>query len=303
MQQALGSQYAGRTVDSLELGILWLSIVGPEQISMSRYVQAVQNDIIAEAFSNRVIVPNHTTTDDVNWWIRHKYRDLHLDIDNNPGVDIWRRPSKIAEYPDSAHHFVGGLAGDGRTNGENIIIRRGDVVTLDSDIMLLGLETDSHQHAYVLLEGESDVPQELKEALRIVNDIQDEYKKEFKVGLTAAEILDAGEKIPRDPRIIESRFAFHPPPNFIRRFTANDLQFSRGTYVAGMGRGYKQHPLLSPTLRLHYNTLYAFEPHTVVAVPGWSEQGLELGIGQIAAFTENGLVYLDRPMLEWHVVK
>jgi len=28
-----------------------------------------------------------------------------------------------------------------------------------------------------------------------------------------------------------------------------------------------------------------------------------MGIGQIAAFTENGLEYLDRPMTEWHVVK
>ena len=131
---------------------------------------------------------------------------------------------------------------------------------MDSDILLLGLETDSHQHAYVLLEGETDVPTELKEALEIVNDIQDEYKKEFRLGLTTAEIRAAGDKIPRHPRIIESQFAFHPPPNFIWRFTANDLQFSRGTYVAGMGRGYKQHPLLSSNLPLHYNMRFSFEP-------------------------------------------
>jgi hypothetical protein len=303
MQQALGNKYVSRTVDSLELGILWLSIMDPVQISMYRYVQGVQNDVIAEAFSNKVIIPNYTTTDDVNWWIRHRYRDLHLDIDNNPGVDIWRRPSKIAEYKDSSGLFRGGLAGDGRTNGENVIIRRGDVVTLDSDIMLLGLETDSHQHAYVLLERETDVPEELKEALRIVNDIQDQYRKEFILGRTAGEIRESGNRIPRHPRIIESSLSFHPPPMFIRRFTANDLQFSRGTYVAGMGSRYKQHPLLFPAIKLHYNMIYAYEPHTTVAVPGWGEHGIELGIGQIAAFTENGLEYLNRPMLEWHVVK
>ena len=49
--------------------------------------------------------------------------------------------------------------------------------------------------------------------------------------------------------------------------------------------------------------IFAYEPHTTVAVPGWGEHGIELGIGQIAAFTENGLEYLNRPMLEWHVVK
>lgn len=53
--------------------------------------------------------------------------------------------------------------------------------------------------------------------------------------------------------------------------------------------------------KLHYNTLYAFEPHTRVAVPGW-EHGFELGIGQIAAFTEDGLQYLYRQQeTDWHV--
>jgi len=118
MQKALGLKYTSRTVDSWHLSILWLSIIGPEQRSAYRYVQGVQNDILAEAFSNRVIIPNFTTTDDVNWWIRHKYLDLHLEIDNNPGVDIWRRPSKIAEYEESSKHFR-----NGRTNGENVIIR------------------------------------------------------------------------------------------------------------------------------------------------------------------------------------
>ena len=67
MQQALGIKYNPRTVDSWHLGILWLSIVSPEQISLYRYVQGVHNDILAEAFSNKVVIPDITTTDDINW--------------------------------------------------------------------------------------------------------------------------------------------------------------------------------------------------------------------------------------------
>ena len=67
----------------------------------------------------------------------------------------------------------------------NVIVRRGDIINCDSDIMLLGVETDSHQHAYVLQKGKEDVPEGLKRALRIVNDIQDEVRKEFIVGCTA----------------------------------------------------------------------------------------------------------------------
>ena len=67
MQQALGIKYNPRTVDSWHLGILLLSIVSPEQISLYRYVQGVHNDILAEAFSNKVVIPDITTTDDINW--------------------------------------------------------------------------------------------------------------------------------------------------------------------------------------------------------------------------------------------
>ncbi len=299
MQQALGSKYASRAVDSLHLGILWLSIMGPEQISAYRYVQRVHNDIIAEAFSNRAIIPNVTTIGDLNWWIRDRYLDLHLEIENHPSVNVRRRPSKIAEYDDSSEYFR-----NGRTNVENIIIRRGDVVGLDSGMMLLGLGTDSQQFVYVLQKDESDVPEDLKEALRLINEMQDAYRKAFVVGRTDQEIREAGNNMmPHDPRIINSRFHFHPPPMFIRRFTRNGGMFSRETYVAGISPGYNQHPLFSLSLTLHHNTLYSLEPSTTVAVPGWGENGLSFGTEQIGIFTENGLEYLDRPMLEWHVVK
>ncbi len=299
LTKALGNKYASRSVDSWILGIRWLSTLSPEQISLYRYVQGMHNDILAEAFSDKVVTPDVTTTDDINWWLRHRYSDLHLDIDNHPSITVTRRPSKISEYGNDPDNFRRGKT----RNGVNMIVRRGDIINCDSDIMLLGVETDSHQHAYVLQKGEEDVPEGLKRALRIVNDIQDDYRKEFKMGRTAEEIREASERIPRNPLIIDTSNGFHPPPMFIRRFTQNGLLFSRGTYVTGMGSGYKQHPLLSPDLPLHYNTIYAFEPHTSVRVDGWGEHGVEVGVGQLAIFTENGLEYLDRPNVEWYVVK
>ncbi len=300
MTQALGNKYASRTVDSNHLGILWLTIMGPVQLSIYRYVQGVQNDILAEAFSNSVIIPNITTSEDLNWWIRNKNRELHLDIDNHPSVNIRRRTSKIAEYSDSTEIFRNGRIG----NGTNVIIRRGDIVGLDSDIMLLGLETDTQVYAYVLLEDESDVPEDLKDVLRLINEMQDQYRKAFVVGRTTQEIRDAANNMkPRDPRMTRARFGFHPPPNFIRRFTTNGLLFSRGTYTSGIGNGYIQHPLYSPTLKLHYNTLYSLEPNYTITAPEWGENGLSFGIEQLGMFTENGFDYLNRVNLEWYVIE
>ena len=299
MQQALGAEYASRIVDSWHLGILWLSIIGPDQRSAYRYVQGVQNDVIAEAFSNRTVIPNITTIGDLNWWIRSRYRDLHLDSENHPSVSLKRRPSKVAEYHDSSEHFR-----NGRTNNEGTIIRRGDIIHLDSDIMLLGLETDSQQNAYVLQEGEEDVPEELKEALRLINEMLDRYRKAYVAGRTHEEILDAGNKMkPTDPRVTRARFFFHNLPMYMKRFTENGLKYSRGPYEAGIGSGYMQHPLYSPTLTLHYNTVYAHEPSFTVDLPEWGENGLSLGIEQGVVFTKKGCEFLNRANLEWHVIK
>jgi len=300
MQRALGPKYAARTVDSWHLGILWLSTIGPEQLSVYRYVQGVQNDVIAEAFSNRAVIPDVTTIEALNWWIRDRYRALGLDIDNHPSVVVLRRPTKIAEYPESARYFRDGVAG----TGDDVVIRRGDIVGLDSDILLLGLETDSQQFAYVLQEGEKDVPETLKHALRAMNEMLDAYLSAYVAGRTAREIVAAADRIaPKDPIIMKAKFGFHPPPMFISRFSRNGLRFSDATYVAGMGSGYKQHPLLSPSLKLHPNTLYAHEPSFTFAVPEWGPDGLTFAVEQLVVFTEKGCDYLDRANLEWHVIK
>lgn len=302
--EALGEKYATRTIDSWTLGVRWLETTSPQQISIYRYVQGVANDIIAEGFSNAVVIPGITTTDDLNWWFRHKYLELDLEVENHPSVIVKRRLSHIEKYQ---HIDSPGKFRDGHNeNGINVTIQRGDVISLDSDIMLLGLVTDSHQHAYVLQKSESDVPQDLKDALKIVNGMQDLFAEEFKIGRTGKEIVAAAEKIKWLPTVVETELGFHPPPMFIRRFLKGGYMFSHKTYVAGMtsGPGYYPTSIVTNDHKLYYNTLYAFEPHTSIAVPGWGDAGLELGIGQIAIFEKGGLRYLDRPQkAKWHVIK
>jgi hypothetical protein len=304
MLEALG-EYGARAIDSRTLGTRWLEAMGPEQVSVYRYVQRVANDIIAEGFSNRAIVPDVTTVEDLNWWFRHKMLALGIEKENHPTVGIQRRPVNIAKYADTdaPEFFRRGRS----NNGADLTIRRGDIVSLDSDVMLLGLVTDSHQHAYVLELGETDVPAALKEALRVVNRMQDRFAAEMRAGRTGREIVSAANALERESGVIESELGFHPPPMYLRRFTVNGLMFSRGTWVAGAasGPGYKRHKIVGHDHVVHAGTLYAFEPHTRVAVPGWGDNGVELGIGQIALVTEEGLQYLNRaqPGDAWHVIR
>jgi len=302
MLQALGDKFSSRTADSWTLGVRWLETMVPEQITAYRDVQGIANDLIAVGFSNAVIVPGVTTTDDLNWWFRQRMLDFDIEYENHPSIRVQRRPAYVEKYADDTAEFVDGRVG----NGSNITIQPGDIVSIDSDIFMLGMVTDSHQHAYVLDEGEQAIPDDLQSALEIVNEIQDQFAQEFVIGRTGKEIVAASDAIEREPRIVESELAFHPPPMFLRRFLLGGYMFSHKTYVAGMtsGPGYYPTSIVTNNHKLYANTLYAFEPHTWVTVSGWGEHGVELGMGQIVVVDEDGLHYLNRSQQsEWHVVR
>ena len=301
MLEALGP-YSERAVSSWTLGVRWLETMAPDQISVFKLVQGVANDIIAEGFSNRVVIPGLTTTDDLNWWFRERMADLHLEYENHPSIGIQRKPANIAKYDDPPEYFRGGRS----RNGMTVTVQRGDIISCDSDVMMLGLVTDSHQHAYVLELGETEVPPELVEALATVNRMQDLFRAEFVAGRTGKEIVAAADRIPREAGVIESELGFHPPPTFLRRYQLGGFMFVTKPYVAGMtsGPGYYPTSIVTNDHRLYADTLYAFEPHTSVAVEGWGEHGVELGIGQIAWFDGKELRYLDRPQeSQWHIIR
>ncbi len=301
MLTALGSNYSSQAVDSWTLGVRWLETVGPEQIRMYRYVQEVANDIIAEGFSNKAVVPEVTTTDDLNWWFRHKMLDLNIEYENHPSVTVQRRSAHIAKYGDPPEYFRKGKT----RNGVNVVIRRGDVISLDSDMFLLGIVTDSHQHAYVLGDEELDVPDGMKKALRSVNKMNDLYREVFNVGRTGIEITQASQKIPFEEGVIEGGMNIHPPPTYISRFLQGGYMFSHKTYVAGLSSasGYYPTSIVSNNHKLFYNTVTVYHPHFQATAPGWEEHGFDLTVGQLAVFTEDGLKYLERPMTAWHVIK
>ena len=303
LMKALGAKYGQRTVSSWELGVRWLETATPDQIRTYIQVQRVANALIAEGFSNAVVTPGVTTTADLNWWFRHRMLELQLEHENHPTIGVQRKPENIEKYDDPPEAFVHGRSG----NDVSVTIQPGDVISCDTDVMLFGLVTDSHQHAYVLEEGETEVPTALQEALLTVNRVQDLLAEEFQQDRTGIEIVAVAEpRMAAVADVVETEAAFHPPPTYIRRFLRGGFFFPTKPWVAGMtsGPGYYPTSIVTNERPLHYDTLYAFEPHTSVAVPGWGERGVELGIGQITSYTRDGFRYLERAQpIKFHVIK
>lgn len=171
MQAALGP-YANRVVRKERLAHDYISLRLPEMLPTYRRMQEIVHEIIGTAFSNQVITPGKTTTENVVWWLRQRVNDLGLGTWFHPSVSVQRRG---VEMGDSAAP----------------VIVRGDVLHVDFGISALGLHTDTQHMGYVLRTGESDAPAGLYAAFKNSNRLQDLLLEEMTPGRTGNEVLRA----------------------------------------------------------------------------------------------------------------
>ena len=173
MRAALGPKWTSRLTraEALPLELIAARIPGEE--AMFARMTEVAWRIIETAFSNQVIQPGVTRTEDVVWWMRQRVNDLGLGTWFQPSVDVQRRGTTDQQL------------------GENPIIQRGDVLHCDFGITALRLNTDTQHMGYVLRDGETSVPTGLVKALERSNRLQDLVVAELRPGRTGNDILRA----------------------------------------------------------------------------------------------------------------
>lgn len=180
LKNSLSSTYQNRITSAENLAIGWLETRIDHEMDVYRQINRIAHTIIEEGLSENVITPGFTTTDDLQWWWRDRIRELKLTAWFHPSVSVQR-----AEEPE----------GDFLTNFSNRppdnVIQPGDLIHIDFGITYLRLNTDTQRHAYVLKKGETDAPQDLKDALAVGNRLQDILTGEFLAGRTGNEILKA----------------------------------------------------------------------------------------------------------------
>ena len=173
---ALPEDYHSRIVTGERLAIGWLETRTEGEMQIYPMICKIAHQIIAEGFSEKVIQPGVTTTEDVEWWYRERIRDLNLVTWFHPSVSIQR-----AEAPDTRGNFSSRPTSD--------VIMQGDLLHVDFGITYLRLNTDTQQHAYVLKPGEKEAPVGLVKALTVGNRLQDILTSHFVEGRSGNEIL------------------------------------------------------------------------------------------------------------------
>jgi hypothetical protein len=171
MRAALGTRWTSRFRNAEALPLELIAVRVPAEEAVFARMNEVAWQIIATAFSNEVINPGVTRTEDVVWWMRQRVNDLGLGTWFHPSVEVQRRGVTDAQL------------------GENPIIQRGDVLHCDFGITAMRLNTDTQHMGYVLRAGETTPPPGLARALARSNRLQDIVVDELRGGRTGNDVL------------------------------------------------------------------------------------------------------------------
>lgn len=243
-------------VSAERLAVAWLETRSKLEMAIYPQICRIAHQIIAEGFSDQVIQPGVTSTDDLVWWYREKIKELKLDTWFHPSVDIQR---------------------DGTVDN---IIRPGDFIHVDFGITYLRLNTDTQEHAYILKFGETEAPPYLREAFNKGNRLQDIFTDNFKEGRTGNEVLAASRKQAIAEGITPSIYT-HPIGYHGHAAGTTLGQWDMQGGVPGTG----DYPL-------HLNTAYSIELNCTVNIPAWKKD-VKIALEEDAFFDERGVNYID----------
>ena len=277
LEESIGTDLALKLVSAEDLAIRWLETRSALEQESYPHIVALARGVISEAFSNQVITPGVTTTEDVGWYIRQRFADLDLPVWFMPDVDVQRQGTECEE----------GAPFCGETN---VVIQRGDLLHTDVGICYLRLCTDTQEMGYVLRRGETDVPAELRSALEQGNRWQDLLTDEFEEGRTGNEILAAARAAAEQAGITVSIYSHaigffgHAPGPTIGMWDNQGETPVRGDW------------------KLYADTAYAIEGNSMVQFSEWGDQWLQIKLEQSALFDGEKVHFLAGRQTRWHLV-
>ncbi len=253
LERALGPEYVSRVKREHRLALDYIAVRVPEMLPRYRKIQETVHAIISQAFSNAVIEPGVTTTEDVVWWLRQKVSDL--------GMTTWFQPSVSVQRADDV------------PSGGPVVIQPGDLLWTDFGVIAMRLKTDTQHLGYVLRPGEDEVPVGLRACLGASNRMQDIQVEELVPGRTGNEAFFAAKARMEDEGI-DGTFYSHPIGDhghgagpLVGRWDAQDGVPGRGDAV------------------IRPSTWYSIELQATVPIPEWE--------GKEASCRQEEDVYLD----------
>lgn len=262
--KSINKKFHPHIVSAESLAIGWLETRSEREMILYPQICKIAHEIIKEGFSDKVIQPGVTTTDDVAWWYRERIKELKL--------DTWFHPSVSLERNESNAILTKRI--------QPLVIMPGDLLHVDFGITYLRLNTDTQQHAYVLKAGETDAPEYLKKALQRGNKLQDILTRNFAEGKSGNQILADSRKQAIDQGLTPSIYT-HP---------IGYHGHAAGTTI-GMWDMQSGVPFQGD-YTMHYSTAYSIELNVTVYLLEWKKE-IQIKLEEDGYFDQSGFRYID----------
>lgn len=264
LMEVLPAKLRSAVTSAEKLSVSWLETRSEREMAIYGLICRIAHDIIAEGFSEKVIQPGVTTTDDVVWWFRERIAELKLDTWFQPSVSVQRNEEEALTSK----------------RPQPLVIMPGDLLHVDFGITYLRLNTDTQQHAYVLRSGETSVPEYLQAAFRQGNQVQDILTSNFREGATGNGLLKATREqaIAKGlkPSIYSHPIGYHG-------------------HAAGVSIGMWDNQDNVPVTGewpMHLNTAYSIELNATAYVAEWKKE-VRIMLEEDGYFDAAGFRYID----------
>ena len=268
-----------KLVSAEKLAIAWIETRTEKEMNLFKKLVTITHDIIDDAFSEKVIIPGKTTTEDVVWFMRQKVTDMGLETWFHPTIDLQRSNQKLKS------HIYSFSKGD-----KDKVIQKGDLLHCDFGITYIGLNTDCQQHAYVLKDEETEVPEFLAMAFKKGNRLQDILTTTMQEGKTGNEILLSSLSTAKSEGLRPSIYT-HPLGKY---------GHSAGTTI-GMWDSQGGVPFKGD-YSLHKNTAYAIELNVTVSISEW-QKDIRIMLEEAGFYGDNFFDYVNERQTEIKPIK
>jgi Xaa-Pro aminopeptidase len=272
LSEILGETYAQRFVSAEKLVSDFRSRRVASEIAIFAEAGDFSYTIAETAFSNAVITPGVTTLEDVAWWM--KEQQFKHNLGSSFGM-----PSV----------YVTGPEGILATSNDRII-QRGDVLMLDWGVGLMNMFTDMKRMAYVLKEGETEVPEGIQRAFDEAVKVRTIIKNTIRPGVTAQKAEEA-------IYAALTKAGFHRMAAFNQPSDLDKTDVIIGCHSVGnWGHGIGPSIAFFNPVRLGYelkpSNLLSIEFFAYTKVPEWGGKKLRIPLEDDAVLTERGIEWL-----------
>jgi len=271
LAELLGKKYEPRFVSAEKLVSDYRSRHVASEIAAFAEAGNFSWQLAERALSNEVITPGITTLEDVAWWMKEQLFKNNLQ-------SSFGMPSV----------YVTGPNGIEATSSDRII-QRGDILMIDWGVGLMNFYTDMKRIAYVLNDGEKEVPKSIQNAFDQAVKVRDVVKNTIRPGITAKQNEDNIYKALQDAGFL--RIEFNKPS------TGNKTDVIIGCHSVGdWGHGTGPSIAFFNPLQLTFvvkpTNLLSIELFAYTPIPEWGGSKLRIPLEDDAVVTERGVEWI-----------